>query len=208
MPHHGTPDHTTPSGRMDKETELEEALQQSITSSGYVVSPDMEHPTFPLPDQAESRELPTATNITSAPAQDAPPPSDVVSSGEELEFLLVDDNPINLTILASYMKKLSHKYNTASNGQEAVDTYRQDPGRYSCIFMDISMPVMDGFEATRQIRAMELERNMKPASIFALSGLASADAQQEAFASGINLFLTKPVRMKELSSILTARGLI
>lgn len=108
------------------------------------------------------------------------------------------------------MKKLNYKYNTASNGQEAVDTFIQSPaGRYSCVFMDISMPVMDGFEATRRIRAFERERRApKPTPIFALSGLASADAQKEAFASGIDLFLSKPVKLKELSSFLELRGLL
>lgn len=136
-----------------------------------------------------------------------PPP---ISPPEQLEFLLVDDNAINLKILSSYMKKLNYKYNTACDGQEAVETFlNSPPGRYSCVFMDISMPVMDGFEATRRIRAFEREtRAPKPAAIFALSGLASAEAQQEAFASGIDLFLAKPVKLKELSSILTTRGLL
>lgn len=106
------------------------------------------------------------------------------------------------------MKKLKYKYTTAMDGQEAVDTFQRSPGHYQCVLMDISMPVMDGFEATRQIRAFEREMRLVPAAIFALSGLASADAQQEAFASGIDLFLAKPVRLKELSSILTTRGLL
>lgn len=64
------------------------------------------------------------------------------------------------------------------------------------------MPVMDGLEATRKIREFELEEGIKPAMIIALTGLGSASAQQEAFASGVDLFLTKPVRLKELVKIL------
>jgi CheY-like chemotaxis protein len=59
------------------------------------------------------------------------------------QFLLVDDNPINLKILICFMKKLKQSYETASNGEEAVMSYKADPGRYACILMDISMPVMD-----------------------------------------------------------------
>ncbi|KAG5917208.1 hypothetical protein E4U53_004228, partial [Claviceps sorghi] len=122
-------------------------------------------------------------------------------------FLLVDDNPINLKILTTYMKKLELPYRTATNGQQAVDVFSRDLGMYKCVFMDISMPVMDGFEATRHIRTMEAERGLHRCTIFALTGLASADAQQEAFSSGIDLFLTKPVKLAELSQILSARGL-
>ncbi|KAG5995941.1 hypothetical protein E4U43_002946 [Claviceps pusilla] len=122
-------------------------------------------------------------------------------------FLLVDDNPINLKILTTYMKKLELPYRTATNGQQAVDAFSQDLGMYKCVFMDISMPVMDGFEATRHIRAIEMGKGLHRCTIFALTGLASADAQQEAFTSGIDLFLTKPVKLAELSQILSAQDL-
>jgi CheY-like chemotaxis protein len=64
------------------------------------------------------------------------------------------------------------------------------------------MPVMNGIESTFQIRALEKERHERPAMIVALTGLASAESQQEAFSSGINLFLTKPVRFGDLRKLL------
>lgn len=68
--------------------------------------------------------------------------------------------------------------------------------------LDITMPVMDGMESSREIRNLERERGQKPATIIALTGLASATAQQEAFSTGINMFLTKPVRFSKLRKIL------
>ncbi|KAF4982203.1 hypothetical protein FZEAL_2087 [Fusarium zealandicum] len=124
------------------------------------------------------------------------------------EFLLVDDNPINLKILAAYMKKLKQPYQTATNGLEALTTYEVDPGRYICILMDISMPVMDGFEATRRIRSLEQRSGLRPSLILALTGLASEEAQREATVSGVDMFLTKPVRLKELGPILKLRGVL
>ncbi|KAM0448256.1 hypothetical protein ACHAQK_000236 [Fusarium lateritium] len=124
------------------------------------------------------------------------------------EFLLVDDNFINLKILSSYMKKLKQPYQTASDGLEAVTAYEADPGRFACVLMDISMPVMDGFEATRRIRAFESHQGLRPALILALTGLASEEAQREATVSGLDLFLTKPVRLKELGPILRAKGVL
>lgn len=64
------------------------------------------------------------------------------------------------------------------------------------------MPVLNGFDATRQIRGFEKQKGLEPAKIIALTGLGSASAQQEAFTSGVDLFLTKPVRLKELTKIL------
>lgn len=64
------------------------------------------------------------------------------------------------------------------------------------------MPICDGFEATRRIREFEKTDGTPPATIIALTGLGDAGAREEAFASGIDLFLTKPVKLKELSKIL------
>ncbi|KZL63358.1 histidine kinase [Colletotrichum incanum] len=125
-----------------------------------------------------------------------------------VEFLLVEDNPINLKILSTYMNKLGRKYHTATDGLKAVAAYKENPGECKYILTDVSMPFMDGFEATRQIRAYERLLDLKPAMIIALTGLASDDSQNEAFGSGMDLFLTKPVKLKELGSILKSRGLL
>jgi len=67
---------------------------------------------------------------------------------------------------------------------------------------DISMPIMDGMEATREIRKLEHARPQKPALIIALTGLGSAAIRKEAFNSGVNIFMTKPVRFKDMRRIL------
>jgi CheY-like chemotaxis protein len=70
------------------------------------------------------------------------------------------------------------------------------------LFADISMPVMDGLESTRAIRTFEREQKMKPANIVILTGLVSDSVREEAIISGASVFLTKPVRLKELGEIL------
>ncbi|KAK2039194.1 histidine kinase [Colletotrichum somersetense] len=124
------------------------------------------------------------------------------------EFLLVEDNPINLRILSTYITKLGKRFHTAINGLEAVQAYKRTPHECRCILTDVSMPVMDGFEATRQIRAHERSLKLEPATIIALTGLGSDESQNEAFGSGMDLFLTKPVKLEELSSILMSRDLL
>jgi CheY-like chemotaxis protein len=98
----------------------------------------------------------------------------------------------NLTDLAS-----------AENGKLAVEAVERMEMGFDIIFMDISMPVMNGFEATRAIRAREKENeNRRPAVIIALTGLSSSRDESEALSSGVDMFLTKPVSFREVSRLL------
>lgn len=144
----------------------------------------------------------TRTPLPSVPALQLP------TIPQDQRFLLVEDNAINMKILQTYMKKMGVEYDSASDGLRALECYKAQEGCYKCILMDISMPVMDGFEATRQIRGFEKASDLPRRHIVAISGLASKDAQEDAFANGLDLFLSKPVQLKELSRILKSRGLI
>jgi CheY-like chemotaxis protein len=164
-------------------------------------------PGFHLPTASEwisAQQSPRSPLTT--PPEKPNPINDGGSTGET--FLLVDDNPINLKMLIMFMKKLKLQYSTASNGQEAVTKYKENPSSYKCVFMDISMPIMNGFEATRHIRTFEAECSIPKCNIFALTGLASRDAQQEAVLSGIDLFLTKPIALAEMKHLLESKELI
>ncbi|EEY23371.1 histidine kinase [Verticillium alfalfae VaMs.102] len=122
------------------------------------------------------------------------------SSTDQKHFLIVDDNIINL-------KRLGREHCTSMNGLEALEAFSADPRRFSCILMDINMPVMDGLESTRRIRQFERLNKLAPTTIIAITGLGSEEARKEAFASGLDLFLTRPVRMGELHNILRQKGL-
>jgi CheY-like chemotaxis protein len=129
-------------------------------------------------------------------------------------LLLVDDNHINLRFLETFVKKRrpTYEYDCAEDGLQAVEAVERHEAGYSLVFMDLSMPVMGGLEATRKIRALEKERKNRlgkaapdPALIVALTGLASSRDQANAFASGVNIFLTKPVKFKEIGKLLDDR---
>jgi len=142
------------------------------------------------------------TELATEPPPGTPESAHITSSHK---LLLVDDNDINLRILTTLVRKLNIPYISAVNGREAVDRYcksleQKDP--INCIFMDISMPVMDGLTATRHIRAFEKAMKAKPVKIIALTGLASTKAQQEALASGVDLFFRKPVKIHILRQLL------
>ncbi|KAF4986941.1 hypothetical protein FGRMN_10613 [Fusarium graminum] len=174
-------------------------------------------PPTPPPNEAEialssnpfDHAMATVARLPRSPLTTPSEKPDPISDDTKNDtFLLVDDNPINLKMLVVFMKKLHLQYTTATDGEQAVEKYKENPKRFRCIFMDISMPVMNGFEATRAIRAHEVENDTPRCSIFALTGLASKDAQQEALLSGIDLFLTKPIQLAEIKSILELKGLL
>jgi CheY-like chemotaxis protein len=133
-----------------------------------------------------------------------------------LHCLIVDDNKINLQLLVMFMKKQKFSYVEAENGQEAVDRFKSAclPGpqsagpsrRFDVVLMDISMPIMDGMEATRHIREFERENGLHPTNVIALTGLASAQAQEEALGAGIDVFLPKPVKFAQLHRFLMDGG--
>ncbi|KAH1514029.1 hypothetical protein KXX29_001403 [Aspergillus fumigatus] len=115
-------------------------------------------------------------------------------------ILLVEDNQVNLKLIEMCVKTSGFSYGTAKNGLEALEKFKT--GTYDAVVMDISMPVMDGLTATRQMRAFE-RKNKRPATtIIILTAVLSASMQHEAMMSGVNLFLTKPTPLKQLKEIL------
>ena len=124
------------------------------------------------------------------------------------KVLLVDDNFINLRLLQTFMKKRHcRRIDSAEDGQqalEAVQNAKSEP--YDVIFMDISMPIMNGFDATKAIRAFEAANSQgqvqQRALIIALTGLAGAKDQADAFVAGCDIYMTKPVKFKKVGLLL------
>jgi signal transduction histidine kinase/CheY-like chemotaxis protein len=153
-------------------------------------------PTFP---EIISQHADPATPMSSKGSMAAVPLPARPPSARAPRLLLVDDNKVNLRLLQTFMKKRTYTdVFSAEDGSQAVSVYRdlitqQPPHPPDIIFMDISMPVMNGFQATREIREIEQEFREQfpspmqtPASslIIALTGLASGRDQSEAFTSG------------------------
>ena len=92
--------------------------------------------------------------------------------------------------------KLDIELRTANDGFEAVAAFKED--RPDVIFMDISMPQMDGMEATQTIRAIEQETSAEPLTIVALTAHAMAGDDARILAAGLSYYLTKPLRKAEI----------
>ncbi|KAK1834106.1 hypothetical protein QBC39DRAFT_252988 [Podospora conica] len=129
--------------------------------------------------------------------------------GDSLPFIMiVDDNQINIKILAAYMSRLNHPHRSASNGQEAFDMYVKAPADYRCILTDISMPVMTGLESTRRIREFERKNKVEPVTVITLTGLSGPEIEHDAFVSGVDLFLTRPLKLQGLVDALKMTGVV
>ena len=121
-------------------------------------------------------------------------------------LLLVEDNPVNLEIAQMILEQAGFTVETAENGRIAVDMVANaEPGHYDAILMDIQMPVMDGYEATRAIRALD-RPDAKEIPIIALTANAFDEDVQRSLQAGLNAHLSKPVEPENLYE--TLAGLI
>ncbi|CAN9314350.1 unnamed protein product [Alternaria alternata] len=183
-------------------SQLLQPLSQEIKQHTYPSSP-----TNSLQSTLESLNSDASGPVASSTAGSTTAQPSVTSPTEEEDpvishTLIVDDNLLNRRLLIAYMKKNGLQFEEASNGQEALDKYREGSRKFDVILMDMSMPVMDGMSATRAIREYERDNNMPRCSIVALTGLVSSSAKLEAWSSGIDHFMTKPVNFKALGELL------
>lgn len=112
--------------------------------------------------------------------------------------LLAEDNELNIEIAQLMLEDQGLAVDVVRNGKEAVDKFEGLPsGSYDLIFMDIMMPVMDGLEATRRIRAMD-KADAKTIPILAMTANAFQDDIKQSLEAGMNAHLMKPLDEKKL----------
>jgi CheY-like chemotaxis protein len=117
------------------------------------------------------------------------------------KILLVEDNKVNQMVVRKMLSKLGYTADLAENGKQAVEAALK--GSYDLILMDIQMPIMDGLEATRALREQLKD---KPRPIIAgLSAHAMKESRDIAIESGMDEYITKPVRMEGLVSVLRGK---
>ncbi len=114
-------------------------------------------------------------------------------------ILLVDDDIRNIYSLSSYLEGHQLTVHTARNGIEALDTLQQHADEIDLILMDIMMPEMDGFEATREIRKLNQHQNLP---IIALTAKAMQGDREQCIAAGASDYITKPVDTEKLISLM------
>jgi len=131
--------------------------------------------------------------VTRYSLQDARDPQAV------LRVLVAEDNPVNQRLAVRMLEKRGHRVTVAGNGREALEALEKDT--FDLVFMDVQMPVMDGFQATSTIR--EREKSIGGHQIvIAVTAHAMKGDRDQCLAGGMDYYLSKPIRPQELDDVL------
>jgi signal transduction histidine kinase/CheY-like chemotaxis protein len=144
-----------------------------------------------------SEALGDAVHAPGRAVEPVTPAADVVTRTERV--LVVEDNQVNQRLAVKQLQRLGFTADTVSNGREAVDAQAREP--YALIFMDVQMPVMDGFEASAAIRRAEI-RTRRRVPIVAMTANALKEDREACLAAGMDDYLSKPVSLGALRTIL------
>ncbi|MBF0585139.1 MAG: response regulator [Magnetococcales bacterium] len=130
--------------------------------------------------------------VTMAPA---------VSTNAGLSILMADDAAENRLLMEAFLRRSPHQLTMVEDGRQAVDLFKR--GRFDLVLMDIQMPGMDGYEATRTIRAWEERHQLPPTPILALTANAMREDVEKTHAVGCTRHLSKPISKKRLLEALS-----
>ncbi|MDY0040526.1 MAG: PAS domain S-box protein [Desulforhabdus sp.] len=119
---------------------------------------------------------------------------------EPLRILLVEDSEDNRLLIKAFLKKTPHHVDSAENGAVALAMFQKN--QYDIVLMDVEMPIMDGYTATRAIRSWEQEQSLRRSPIIALTAHAFKEDREKSISAGCDDHLTKPVEKKKLLSVI------
>ena len=149
------------------------------------------------------KEQAVVESVPSSPVVLAPSEAKEVSSGAGTKVMVVEDNQMNMILIREILKKTYPNIDiiSATNGLEAVQIYKEQA--LDLILMDIQMPVLDGLEASRQIRDLEKQNSaLVEVPIIALTAGVLTNERENCYAAGMNDYLSKPVAQEKLEDVL------
>jgi CheY-like chemotaxis protein len=129
-----------------------------------------------------------------------------------MSILVAEDNEINALLARALLVRLGHRPTIAGNGEAAVESWaasRAAGAPFDLVLMDVQMPIMDGLEAARRIRAAEADAGDKPTPMLALTANAYAEDREACLAAGMDALLVKPLdreRLREALEIVARRA--
>lgn len=180
-----------------------QTLQQPAGSiAGYLAKPLKPDTLISALLTSPSQSTENALNLTQSSK------SPQVATGSKPKVLVVEDNYINQQVIGSMLTHLHYDYELAVNGQEALHALSAHPKAFTLILMDCQMPVMDGYEATKQIRACQNGPFDANIPIVAVTANAMSGDKAKCLATGMDDYLEKPVLLDQLKAVLQKWRLI
>jgi len=166
---------------------------RTIAFDGYLVKPVRQSVLFDTLAGLCGKHRPVP--LQEKAHQEKPP--DQQDIARRLRLLVVDDSPANQKIATALLEKMGHRVDVAANGEEAVEAVRSLP--YDLVFMDVQMPVMDGYQATGAIRS--LPDPMGKVTIVAMTANAMIGDKEKCLQAGMDDYLSKPINSKKLAAM-------
>jgi len=144
--------------------------------------------------------LRTGTAMPAREARTQPAPRVIAGADREVSVLVADDSIHNRMLLQAYLRSARYLVDIVENGAEAVE--KVQTGHYDVVLMDMQMPVMDGYTATRSIRQWEQSRNRGPLPIIALTAYALSGDRNKCLEAGCTDYLAKPIKKEALFAVI------
>ena len=119
---------------------------------------------------------------------------------DDFRVLVAEDNSISTKVIRGMLRKLDLQPDTAGNGEEALEAIKAHP--YDLVLMDCEMPVLDGFEATRQLRKWETSAGRPRTPVVALTAHIFSEHRERAREAGMDGHMAKPVEMSQLREVI------
>jgi CheY-like chemotaxis protein len=138
--------------------------------------------------------------LSSQPSEHCEVREPMEPSGRPLNVLLVDDSLENRQLILAFLRDTHHVVECAEDGRVAVERFKE--GDYDLVLMDVQMPEMDGYSATKAIRAWERLEGREPTPVVALTAHAYAEERRKSFDAGCDAHVSKPIRKQVLQRLL------
>ncbi len=180
-------------------TEVLDAVEEITLNAKKVLASSIQslNPRLQTKDWVGLHRPITTSNLAEALSNTAPDAQESLSSLQfNADVLIVEDNKVNQILVQEILKGMGLRSVVAENGLEAVNKFKEQ--RFDLVLMDCQMPVMDGFEATQEIRRYESQEGYKRTPVLALTAAARAEEYDQALASGMDEFMTKPFDVAQL----------
>ncbi len=181
-------------------TDAMEGAQQAeqLGLAGYMIKPVSRYELARLIQKSQAADH-TRTVTRSDLSEPSEQGADLAVSPE---VLIVEDNTQNQRVVQAYLQPHGVELEFVENGREAVEYVQQHADSLDLVLMDMKMPVMDGYEATRRIRAWENQHDREPLPIVAVTAQAMVEDQSRCLEAGCDAYLAKPLERKTLFRVL------